>query len=102
MVKLHIIIKHSIQDNKLFWLYNTDAGFRNESYECYSKLVEKYPYLKSETEMLFLFIKDYHRVISNEEINVYVVHCYDDMGDHTATSGWYYVDRSTGDVIPMH
>lgn len=67
---MNVIIKHTIQDNKLFLLYNTDAEFRNQSYECYSKLIKKYPYLKSEAEMIFLFIKDYHRVISNEEINV--------------------------------
>jgi glucan-binding YG repeat protein len=33
--------------------------------------------------------------------NVFVAHCYEDMGDHTATSGWYYVDKSTGNVVKM-
>lgn len=43
----------------------------------------------------------------NDDINynnVFIIHCYDmisdkDGGGHTATSGWYYVDRSTGNVI---
>lgn len=40
-------------------------------------------------------------VIEQDENNTYEVHCYDDMGDHTATVGWYYVDKGTGDVIKM-
>lgn len=67
---MNVIIKHTIKDNKLFWLYSTDAEFRNQSYESYSKLIKKYTYLKTQTEMLFKFIKDYHRVINNEQINV--------------------------------
>ncbi|WP_252224500.1 MULTISPECIES: hypothetical protein [unclassified Clostridium] len=34
------------------------------------KVSKKYPYLKSETEKLFQFIKDYQRVESNEEIDL--------------------------------
>ncbi|WP_160687497.1 hypothetical protein [Clostridium sp. C2-6-12] len=67
---MNVIIKHTIKSNKLFWLYNTDAEFRNQSYESYSKLIKKYTYLKTQTEMLFKFIKDYHRVINNEQINI--------------------------------
>ncbi|ACD24299.1 hypothetical protein FDE76_17350 [Clostridium botulinum] len=67
---MNIIIRHVLEKNELFLLYNTDAEFRNESYECYSKLVKKYPYLKSDTEKLFQFIKDYHRLESNEEIEI--------------------------------
>ncbi|MFL0165275.1 hypothetical protein ACJDTP_09375 [Clostridium sp. WILCCON 0112] len=67
---MNIIIKHIIEKNEFFLLCSTDAEFRKESYDCYSKLVKKYPYLKNETEMLFSFIKDYHRVISNKEIDI--------------------------------
>lgn len=38
---------------------------------------------------------------SNDNNNVLIVHCYDNMIDHTATYGWYYVDKSTGNIITM-
>ncbi|UYZ34955.1 hypothetical protein OD350_22310 [Clostridium beijerinckii] len=67
---MNIIIRNAIRKNEIFLLYNTDVEFRSESYECYSKLVNKYGYLKDETEMLFQFIKDYHRITSNEGIKI--------------------------------
>ena len=67
---MNIIIRNILKKNELFLIYNSDAEFRSESYECYSKLVKKYSYLKGETEMLFQFIKDYHRVASSEEFNI--------------------------------
>lgn len=44
--------------------------------------------------------------VDNEETNQYIIHAYDviDNGDgtsHTATSGWYYVDKATGKVTSM-
>lgn len=36
----------------LYLLYNTDVESRKESYDCHSKLIKKYPYLKNETEMI--------------------------------------------------
>lgn len=38
---------------------------------------------------------------SNTLFVEFIVHCYDDMGTHTATSGWYYVNKSTGKVTSM-
>lgn len=67
---MNIIIKHVIEKNNLFMLYYTEAEFRKQSYECYSKLVNKYTYLKSETEMIFQYVKEYHRDISSKEINI--------------------------------
>ena len=67
---MNIIIKHVIEKNNLFKLYYTEAEFRKQSYECYSKLVNKYTYLKSETEMIFQYVKEYHRDISSKEINI--------------------------------
>jgi len=49
---------------EFFFLYNSDSDFRSLSYDCYSQLVKKVPFLKDQTEMLFLFIKEYHRVHS--------------------------------------
>jgi len=45
-------------------LYSSDSDFRRISYECYAKLVGRNPYLKDDTEMLFRFIKDHHRIKS--------------------------------------
>ena len=44
------------------------AGFK-ASYDCYSQLIKRLPFLKDLTEMLFLFIKDYHRVESEQRFN---------------------------------
>jgi hypothetical protein len=53
-----------LKKDELFLLYNTDQEFRSVSYECYAHLGKQYPFLKNQTEMLFLFIKDYHRIQS--------------------------------------
>lgn len=39
--------------------------------------------------------------VEHEENNQYVVHCYDIIVDHTATSGWYYVNKTTGNITSM-
>ncbi len=65
-------IGNCLMKDDFFLLYNKDSEFRNLSYECYANLIKKHPYLKGQTEMLFLFIKDYHRIISepnDEEFN---------------------------------
>lgn len=40
-----------------------------------------------------------------DEGNDYIIHCYDiiydTLGAHTATSGWYYVDKNTGNIRSM-
>lgn len=53
-----------LEQNEFFFLLHTDSEFRSISYDCYSKLIKKYPFLKDQTEMLFLFIKNYHRIRS--------------------------------------
>ena len=53
-----------LKEDKFFFLYDSDKEFRSLSYDCYSKLIKKFPFIRDQTEMLFLFIKDYHRVIS--------------------------------------
>lgn len=40
---------------------------RSLSYDCYSELIKRVLFLKAQTEMLFLFIKEYHRVISEPD-----------------------------------
>lgn len=58
-----------LKENDFFFLYDTDSDFRNASYDCYSKLIKKFSFLKDQTEMLFLFIKDYHSVESQKRFN---------------------------------
>ncbi len=61
-------IGNILKEDEFFFLYRSDKEFRSLSYDCYSRLIKKFPFLKDQTEMLFLFIKDYHRVMSQIEI----------------------------------
>lgn len=61
-------IGNILKEDELFFLYNADSEFRSLSYDCYSKLIKKYPYLRDQTELMFIFIKDYHRVQSQSSI----------------------------------
>lgn len=60
-------IGNMLKQDTFFFLYNSDKEFRSLSYDCYSKLIKRFPFLKDQTEMLFLFIKEYHRVISEPD-----------------------------------
>jgi hypothetical protein len=64
--KVHAYIRNVLKRNELFFLYNTESEFRTVSYDCYTKLIKKLPFLKEQTEMLFLFIKEYHRIESQK------------------------------------
>lgn len=62
--KLDRTIVNFLKKDELFYLYSSDSEFRSLSYECYAQLVKKNPFLKDQTEMLFIFIKDYKRIQS--------------------------------------
>jgi hypothetical protein len=69
-------IGNLLKEEVFFYIYNSDSELRNLSYECYSKLIKRLPFLKDQTEMLFLFIKEYSRVMSqksfeNTSISIY-------------------------------
>nr|WP_259549434.1 hypothetical protein [Heyndrickxia oleronia] len=66
---IHRSIISFLKKDELFFLYFKDEEFRSCSYDCYAQLIKKNPFLKGQTEMLFLFIKDYHRIQSEREIN---------------------------------
>lgn len=68
--RLNRVIGDILEDNILFLVMNTDAEFRNIFYELYPKLIKKYPYLKEQSEMIYLFIKDHHRVKSNVKVRM--------------------------------
>lgn len=55
-----------LKQEEFFLLYSSDNEFRSLSYDCYSSLIKKFPFLKDQIEMLFLFIKEYHRVQSQQ------------------------------------
>ncbi|WKV08440.1 hypothetical protein Q2T46_13010 [Thermoanaerobacterium sp. CMT5567-10] len=79
--QMHRHIKNILKENELFYLYDTDSEFRSVSYDCYSKLIKRLPFLKDQTEMLFLFIKDYHRVESQQMFNFGIPTISDEIND---------------------
>jgi len=62
--QMNLSIGKLLKEDDFFFLYDSDKEFRSLSYDCYAKLIKKYPFIKDQTEMLFLFIKDYHQVMS--------------------------------------
>lgn len=67
--QVHKYIGNMLKEDEMFLIYNTESEFRRVSYDCYNKLIKKLPFLKEQTEMLFLFIKDYHRVQSQKKFD---------------------------------
>lgn len=67
--QIHRSIINYLKKDDIFLLYHTENEFRSCSYDCYAQLVKKNPFLKDQTEMLFLFIKDYHRIESQRDVN---------------------------------
>ncbi|MGR5911088.1 hypothetical protein ACT7C4_26775 [Bacillus pacificus] len=55
--QIHKHIGNVMKENEFFFLYSTDSEFRNASYDCYSQLIKRLPFLKDQTEMLYLFYK---------------------------------------------
>jgi hypothetical protein len=62
-----------LKKDEIFLIYSKDAEFRSASYECYAHLIKKNPYLKGQTEMLFHFIKDQHRIQSIPKNNQFLI-----------------------------
>ena len=74
-------IGNMLKEDEFFFLYDTESEFRKASYDCYSKLIKKFPFLKEQAEMLFLFIKDYHGVESQRKFNLGVPSISDEIND---------------------
>ncbi len=64
---IHRSIISVLKRNELFLLYHKEDEFRACSYDCYSQIIKKNPFLGNQTEMLFRFIKDYHRIHSQKD-----------------------------------
>lgn len=58
---LHKQLMNLIMDD-YFLLYDSDAEFRALSYEIYPKAIKKFKFLESQSEMIFRFIKEAHKV----------------------------------------
>lgn len=67
--QVHKYIGNILKKNELFFIYNTDSEFRSVSYDCYTKLIKKLPFLKEQTEMFFLFIKNHYSVQSQKQFD---------------------------------
>ncbi|MDF2855866.1 MAG: hypothetical protein K0Q87_1717 [Neobacillus sp.] len=52
--------------DQLFFLASSEREFREISYEIYPKIVKRIPTIKGQAEMIYQFIKEYHRVKSYE------------------------------------
>lgn len=60
---MHQQLKNLITDD-FFLLFDSDAEFRSISYDIYSAAKKKFKFLDGQSEMLFRFVKDAHRVES--------------------------------------
>lgn len=72
-----------LKKDELFFLYNSDSEFRSLSYECYAQLVKKNPFLKDQTEQLFLFIKDHHQIQSQPTGHINSIFISDEINQWT-------------------
>ncbi len=74
-------IGNIVKENEFFFLFDTDSEFRNASYDCYSRLIKRFSFLKEQSEMLFLYIKDYHRVESQHRFDFGIPAISDEIND---------------------
>lgn len=69
--KLHTYIKKELDVIDIFLLVNSEPEFRKRSYQCYSSLVKRFKFIEDYTEELYEFIKDQHRIWSNNyQLNI--------------------------------
>lgn len=63
---MHKYLANLIKDNSdvYFFLYDSATEFRALSYKIYSIAIKKFDFLKGHSEMIYAFVKDYHRIRS--------------------------------------
>lgn len=87
---MHKQLMSFISDD-FFLLYDTEAEFRALSYEIYPKAVKRFKFLEGQSEMIFLFIKEAHRIRNlfypyesdffiSESINSWIFETYNKFG----------------------
>lgn len=70
-------------DDDYFLLYDSEAEFRALSYEVYPRAVKKFKFLEGQSEMVFRFIKEAHRIRNS-------FHTYDDFYISDEINAWIY------------
>lgn len=73
-IYLHMHLINLIKDN-YFLLYDSEAEFRALSYEIYPKAISKFKFLEGQSEMIFEFIKELHKVknqFNSYHLNFYI------------------------------
>ena len=75
---VHRHLKKLIED-QFFLLYSTDAEFRAMSYAIYPTAIKKVKELDGEGEMIYLFIRDEHRIKSELSLEQQGIHITDDI-----------------------
>ena len=64
-------ISNILYQSNIFPFMYEDSDFRAISYECYTQLVKRFPFIKDQSELLFKFIKEYHFIEStNYGLNI--------------------------------
>lgn len=90
--------------NDFFLLFDSDAEFRSISYDIYSIAKRKFKFLNGESEMLFRFVKDAHRVRSlfypyednlfiSESVNEWIFDTYEKYGVNIYNYCWEWVSN---------
>ena len=83
------IITSMTRDVKFFLLYTTNAEFRALSYDIYSKVTKRFPYLDGQSEMIYKSLKEIHAVRNRglynkhyitDEIEDWIKDTYNDFG----------------------
>ncbi len=59
------IIANAIKE-PWFWVFTEESEFRRLSYDVYASTSKKYPYLSSQSEMIYRFLKEYHRISTDD------------------------------------
>ena len=106
--RMNLTIANVLKQCEFFFLYNSENEFRSASYDCYSQLIKKNPFLKEQTEMLFQFIKGYHWAHSernrqrgipfiSERINDWVEDTWSKHHVDMAGFCWDWINRFWGD-----
>jgi hypothetical protein len=101
-------------DDTYFLLYDTEAEFRALSYEIYPRVIKKFKFLNNQSEKIYLFIKDQHRVENLfssydefhicENVDEWITDTYQKYGVNLFNFGCGWVDYffENPDIWPIH
>ena len=67
--QLNRSISSCLKKQIYFYLYNTDDDFTECADDCYIDLIDKHPYITKKRELLYQFIREYHSIHSQADMN---------------------------------